>query len=103
MSSRSNGIAAAIVGKLEAAGIANARMNTMHEFLEHPQLLARNRWKTVESPAGTLRTLAPPFNMAGVDVSMRPVPAVGQHTAAILEELGFNAVEIAEWRRAGIV
>jgi itaconate CoA-transferase len=95
--------AAAIVAKLEAAGIANARLNTMHEFLEHPQLLARNRWKSVQSPVGPLETLASPLNMDGVDVSMRPVPSVGEHTTAILEELGFTAAEVAEWRRAGIV
>jgi itaconate CoA-transferase len=92
-----------VVALLEAAGIANARMNTVAEFLDHPQLKERHRWRTVGSPAGELRALAPPFNIAGVESPMRPIPAVGEHTEAILSELGFTAADADAWRRAGIV
>jgi hypothetical protein len=57
----------------------------------------------VDSPAGPLRALLPPVDMAGVEPEMGPIPGVGSHTDAILQELGFAASTIAEWRRAGIV
>jgi crotonobetainyl-CoA:carnitine CoA-transferase CaiB-like acyl-CoA transferase len=95
--------AAEVITRLEGAGIANARMNTVHEFLVHPQLDARDRWRTVGSPVGPIRAVAPPFNIDGVESPMGPIPAVGEHTDAILGELGFSAGTIAEWRRAGIV
>ncbi len=95
--------AADVIARLEAAGIANARMNTVEEFLAHPQLEARGRWKTVGSPAGPLRTMAPPFNIEGVETPMSPIPAVGEHTEAILGELGVSTGTVDEWRRAGIV
>ena len=95
--------AAAVVERLDAAGIANARMNTVSEFLDHPQLAARDRWREVESPVGPIRALLPPFDLGATEPVMGPVPALGQHTGAILEELGFDVATIAEWRRAGIV
>jgi crotonobetainyl-CoA:carnitine CoA-transferase CaiB-like acyl-CoA transferase len=95
--------AADVVERLDAAGIANARMNSMREFLDHPQLSARDRWREVDSPAGTLRALLPPADIDGLTPRMGPIPDVGEHTDAILQELGFDASTIAEWRREGIV
>jgi itaconate CoA-transferase len=95
--------AAAAVERLDTAGIANARMNTIPEFLDHPQLAARGRWRDVESPAGPLRALAPPFNLAGVECAMGPIPSIGQHTDAILREVGFEPETVQQWRLAGIV
>jgi itaconate CoA-transferase len=95
--------AAEVMARLESAGIANARMNTVEEFLQHPQLAARNRWRSFGSPVGPLRTVLPPFNIEGVEIPMGPLPAVGEHTDAILGELGFSAGTVHEWRRAGIV
>ncbi len=92
-----------LLARLEAAQIANARMNTVAEFLEHPQLAARDRWREVASPAGPLRALVPPFNIEGVAARMDPIPAVGEHTDAILGEIGIDAATVAAWRRAGIV
>jgi itaconate CoA-transferase len=95
--------AAEVVERLERAGIANARMNTVREFLDHPQLAARGRWRDVDSPVGPIRALRPPFDVEGLEWSMGPVPALGAHTDAILQELGFDAETIAGWRRSGIV
>ena len=95
--------AAAAIERLDAAGIANARMNTVREFLDHPQLAARNRWRHVDSPVGPLRALVPPFTLDGQEPRMDAIPAVGQHTDAILGELGFDAATIAAWRASGIV
>ena len=79
-----------IVDRLEAAGIANARLNTMQEFWDHPQLEARNRWTEVDSPAGRLDTLLPPLNIAGMEPDIGPIPAIGEHTHRILSELGYD-------------
>jgi itaconate CoA-transferase len=95
--------AAEIIGRLDAAQIANAHMNSVGEFLEHPQLSARNRWREVESPAGPIRALVPPFGFDDLEPRMGPIPTVGEHTDAILAELGYDAAKIAEWHVAGIV
>jgi itaconate CoA-transferase len=92
-----------IVERLEAAGIANARLGSIGDFVEHPQLRARARWREIESPAGSLQALLPPVEMSGVAPVMGAVPSVGQHTDAILEELGFDAGVIASWRREGTI
>ena len=89
-----------VLARLDAAQIANARMNTVEEFLDHPQLAARNRWRTVESPAGPIRALVPPFGLDDVEPRMGPIPAVGEHTDAILNELGYDAATVASWRAA---
>ena len=81
-----------IVGDLDRALIAWARQRTMAEFASHPQLAARNRWRTVHTPRGDVEALLPPVT-ASVDASSwepptSDVPEVGQHTAAILDWLG---------------
>ena len=95
--------AAEIIARLEAAQIANARQNTVQEFVEHPQLKARNRWSMVGSSAGSLPALLPPVKMENVETVMSQVPALGQQSEAILGELGFDAKTIAEWRREKII
>jgi itaconate CoA-transferase len=86
---------AEIIERLEAADIANARLNDMNEFWRHPQLAARARWARVGSPGGELDMLKPPLNLSGFEPRMDPIPALGEHTAAILAELGYGALEIA--------
>jgi len=62
----------------------------MGQFWRHPQLEARGRWAKVGSPSGELEVLKPPFNLSGFEPRIRdPVPALGEHTAAILGELGY--------------
>jgi crotonobetainyl-CoA:carnitine CoA-transferase CaiB-like acyl-CoA transferase len=95
--------AAEVVERLDAAQIANARMNTVDEFLAHPQLEARGRWRQVESPAGPIRALMPPFDIEGCEVAMGPIPGIGEHTDAILAELGFDSATVAQWRAGGAV
>jgi itaconate CoA-transferase len=95
--------AASVVARLDAAGIANARMNTVREFLDHPQLADRDRWREIESPVGTLRALLPAFDISGMQPRMSAIPDLGEHTDAILRELGFDVDTIAAWRREGIV
>ena len=87
--------AQAVVGRLEQADIANARLNSMQEFWDHPQLEARGRWASVGTPAGDIDALKPPFNLDGFEPRMDRVPALGEHTQAILEELGYGPADVA--------
>jgi len=73
---------------LEAAGIANARLRAPGDLAEHPQLLARDRWRAVGTPGGAIDALLPPVEMSGVEPVMGPVPALGAHTATIRAEFG---------------
>jgi itaconate CoA-transferase len=83
--------AAEVEQRLDAAGIANARLRTPAEFAAHPQLAARDRWRQVDTPAGPVRALLPPVTVPGREPAMGNVPALGEHTAAILAELGLQA------------
>jgi len=88
-----------VVARLDEAQIANARINDMREVWEHPQLKARRRWVQVDTPAGPVPALLPP-GAADVDaVRMDAVPALGQHTEAILAGLGYGAADIDRLRR----
>jgi crotonobetainyl-CoA:carnitine CoA-transferase CaiB-like acyl-CoA transferase len=88
-----------VVERLEAAQIANARVNTMHEVWDHPQLKARDRWREVGSPAGPLPAMLPPGTW-DEEPRMDPVPALGEHTDAILRELGIDAEGVRRLRAA---
>jgi crotonobetainyl-CoA:carnitine CoA-transferase CaiB-like acyl-CoA transferase len=81
---------AEVMARLDAAPIANARMNTMADLWAHPQLQARHRWTTVDSPAGELPALLPPGQQTAFDYRMGAIPRVGEHTEAILNELGVS-------------
>ncbi len=78
-------------------------MNSVPEYLEHPQLAARDCWREIGSPAGPLRALLPPVRMEGVEMVMGDVPALGQHTDAVLEEVGVARATIAAWRKEGVI
>jgi formyl-CoA transferase len=88
---------------LDRGRIANARLRDVNDFLAHPSLHERGRWLTVDSPGGPIDALRPPAEVDGVEPRMGAVPALGQHTAAILAELGLDADRIAELRALGVV
>jgi itaconate CoA-transferase len=75
-----------VVARLDEAGIASARLRTPAEFAAHPQLAARDRWRQVDTPGGPVRALLPPVSTPGREAAMGAVPALGQHTDAVLAE-----------------
>ena len=79
-----------VIALLDAAGIANGRVNDVPDVAGHPQLAARGRWTEVASPVGTIPALLPPHNLHGVPPRMAAVPALGEHTGAVLAELGLG-------------
>ena len=88
-----------VVARLDEAQIANARVNDMHELWAHPQLKARERWRSVNTPEGTIPALLPPGLPQGFTPRMDPVPSLGEHTDAILGELGYDAAATARLRQ----
>ncbi|MCW2244042.1 CaiB/BaiF CoA transferase family protein [Azospirillum canadense] len=89
-----------VVARLEKASIANAQANSMQDVWNHPQLAARNRWRTVETQNGPVPALLPPGLSSDGEARMDPVPALGQHTDRILAELGYAPGDIARLRDA---
>ena len=87
-----------VIERLDLAQIANARMNSMKEFWDHPQLQARERWREVNSPVGQLKALLPPVTMRDIEPRMDPIPALGEHTEQVLRSLGYDDGQICRLR-----
>ena len=92
-----------VTERLDAADIASAHRKTVQEFWEHPQHAARDRWRSVDSPAGPIAALAPAIILDGVEPQMDAVPALGEHTEAILGGLGYTAEQIRKLRDAVVI
>ena len=92
-----------VVALLDAAGIANANVNEMRDVWAHPQLAARDRWRDIGTPQGVIPALLPPATPDTFDARMDPVPALGEHTDAILAEIGLTGAEIATLRSEGAI
>lgn len=88
-----------VIARLEQANIGNARVNEISEVWSHPQLLERDRWTTISTPAGSVPALKPPALVDSFEYRMESVPALGEHTAKILTELGFSSAEIEQLYR----
>jgi itaconate CoA-transferase len=92
-----------VVARLDEARIANSRANDMHEVWNHPQLKARNRWREVETPRGAIPALLPPGSWEEEGPRMDPVPALGEHTDAILTGLGYTPDRISRLRTEKVI
>jgi crotonobetainyl-CoA:carnitine CoA-transferase CaiB-like acyl-CoA transferase len=90
------------VDALDRARIASARLNAIADVLAHPQLAARDRWRQVETPAGAIRALRSAVEPVG-EVPLAAVPSLGQHTDAILAEIGLDAMKTRDLRSRGVV
>jgi itaconate CoA-transferase len=89
--------------RLDNARIANGRMNDVAGLLNHPQLAGRGRWRQIGSPVGELAALLPPITLPGLEPRMAAVPELGEHTAAILADLGHDAAAVAALRAEGVI
>jgi itaconate CoA-transferase len=99
----SKSTAAQVAHQLEEAGIANAQVNTMAEVWAHPQLKSRDRWREVDTSAGPVPALLPPGSWQHGEPRMDAVPALGQHTDAILATQGYSAERMASLRAEGVI
>lgn len=93
----------AVIDRLDHAQIANARVNDMQGVWDHPQLQARDRWREVETSAGTVPSLIPPGSNSAFEPRMDAVPGLGQHTEQVLRELGLGTDRIEQMRAAGVI
>jgi crotonobetainyl-CoA:carnitine CoA-transferase CaiB-like acyl-CoA transferase len=75
----------------------------MQGLWNHEQLKARDRWVQVDSPVGPIPAMLPPGTNSSFDYRMDEIPSVGQHTNAILDELGITASEIEAMRAQGAI
>jgi itaconate CoA-transferase len=95
--------AEAIQSAADAASLGNSRYNTPNAVLEHPHLAARDRWREVDSPGGTVEALLPPPVLRDRELAMGPIPGLGEHTVAVLAELGVAEDEVAALLASGAV
>ena len=95
--------ASQITQRLDKAGIANSRINTLQDVWTHPQLKARQRWTQIATPVGNVPALLPPGIATRSDVKMEAVPALGEHTNQILSEYGYPAARIARLRTESVI
>ncbi len=92
-----------VIARLDEAQIANARLNDMHEVWSHAQLRARQRWTEVATPVGPVPALLPPGASSGWDARMDPIPALGEHSEAILRELGYADADIDQLKASEVI
>jgi itaconate CoA-transferase len=91
------------IARLDRADIANASMNTLADFISHPQHAERGRWRRADSPVGPIDALAPPLDFAEFASATGAIPALGEQTEAVLRELGYSAEEIGALRASGAI
>lgn len=90
------------IERLDQAGIANANVNKMEDVWKHVQFEARNRWRDVDTPVGRIQALLPPGGI-GSEPRMDPVPDLGEHSRALLAEVGYSSESIAELQKARVI
>lgn len=93
------------IARLNAAGVANGEVRDIGQMLNDPQLAAREMVQTMMHPTvGAIRVVGAPIKLSATPASLRtPPPVLGQHTDAVLAELGYAAGEIAALRATRVV
>jgi itaconate CoA-transferase len=92
-----------VVRRLDDAGIANGRLNDVDELARHEQLRARDRWRSVATETGEIDALLPPATLDATDAVMGAVPRLGEHTASVLIELGYDLATIEDMSQTGVI
>jgi crotonobetainyl-CoA:carnitine CoA-transferase CaiB-like acyl-CoA transferase len=88
--------------RLAAAGIPAAQVKQLDQVVGHPQLRARDRWRTIGTEHGPAEALLPPATFTGTEARMGDVPALGQHTRALLIESGLDDAAADDAIRRGV-
>ncbi|MFA5910204.1 MAG: CaiB/BaiF CoA-transferase family protein [Vicinamibacterales bacterium] len=93
------------IARLNAAGVANGEVRDIGQMLNDPQLAARDMVQTLMHPTiGATRVIGAPIKLSDTPASLRSAPPVlGQHTDAVLAELGYSAAAIAGLRDSRVV
>ncbi|HKN52094.1 MAG TPA: CaiB/BaiF CoA-transferase family protein [Amycolatopsis sp.] len=92
-----------LAARLTTGRIAHARRRELDEVSSHPQLTTRDRLTEVGSPVGSLSAVLPPITVPGRAPRMDPIPALGEHTDAVLADLGYDEAARARLRTDGVV
>ncbi|MGY1883952.1 CaiB/BaiF CoA transferase family protein [Blastococcus sp. SYSU DS0753] len=88
--------------RLAAAGVPAAQVKQLDQVAAHAQLRARDRWRTVGTEHAQIPALLPPATFADVEARMGDVPALGQHTRALLVESGLGEADADDVISRGI-
>ena len=91
--------------RLDANAIPNAPINTIHEVFADPQIKHLGIPKQITHPQmGDTNLVGSPINMSATPPRFfRAAPLLGEHTAEILERLGYRAEAIKELRGSGVI
>jgi itaconate CoA-transferase len=89
--------------RLEAAKLPHGVVRGIGEVLAHPQLNARQMIREVDSPVGKVPVIGSPLHLADSPARDGPIPGLGEHTEAILMELGYDRSQIERLREDGVI
>lgn len=93
------------IARLDAAGVPNGEVRDIGQMLNDPHLAAREMVQTLMHPTiGATRVIGAPIKLSDTPASLRTAPPVlGQHTDAVLAELGYTPAEVAALRNTRVV
>ena len=89
--------------RLRASELPHGKLNGIGEVLAHPQAIARKMIREMESPVGPVPVMGSPLRLSDSPARFDPIPALGQDTEPILQELGYTAADIAAFRRDRVI
>lgn len=89
--------------RLRASELPHGKLNGIGEVLAHPQAIARKMIREMESPVGPVPVMGSPLRLSDSPARFDPIPALGQDTEPILQELGYTAAEIETFRRDQVI
>lgn len=93
------------VARLNAASVPNGEVRDIGQMLVDPHLHARDMIATMMHPTiGATRVIGAPIKLSDTPATLRtPPPVLGQHTDAVLGELGYSAEHIASLRASRVI
>ena len=89
--------------RLRDSELPHGRLNGIGEVLAHPQVIARKMIREMQSPVGQVPVVASPLRLSDSPARLDPIPALGQDTEPILQELGYSAAEINALRQDHVI